>query len=624
MDSYLKKDSSKTSCIIMRQATSYELRQPDRTVKKSTGSFYTPDYLADLIVQDVLFAWLSTRGDTTIRNSKDLDRLGSVERKSLLDELTKITILDPSVGEGAFLLAAAELITKIRSILGDKEGEKHRRLKIVTNNLYGVDLDYDAVESCKTRLQKWGKTSSKRDDLNIRYGNSLVGELNAQSSGKREYDPHSFHWKKEFAQVFSEKSQGFSIVVGNPPYGSILSMNDRRFISNYYAFNVGDNRTGTWNSASHFIVRSMDLLEDTGHLGFLIPNSILRVKQFTKTREFLLNSTNLWKIVDEGSPFGDVTLEMVSIFCSKDSANPNQEIRVESRRPELVQLNRVPISVLKSNGIFPIYHDHIFSKILERGRKHLLVAVRGRDIPKEHTKKEAGSQFIIPFVTSGRSVRRYHIDQRYLVYTDNWLHQDSALKESFENEFLVATKNYRYPRCVLKPKGVVHGGGIVRIIPQDANANLRVLGLILNSKLVRQVCIKYLTNYSQLTCCLNTGIMEELPIVLPNRSLSYSILFDSLTSLYSEQEEHHYQTRTLLERLSDALVYSLYFQDSDNLEQLVDDRISVMRYETISPEKLFNVINDSEILKAIDEILESPVVKEIELLGNFPPPKKIS
>jgi hypothetical protein len=606
----------------MRQATSYDLRQPDRTVKKSTGSFYTPDYLADLIVQDVLFAWLSTSGDTTIRNSKDLDRLGSVERKSLLDELTKITILDPSVGEGAFLLAAAELITKIRSILGDKEGEKHRRLKIVTNNLYGVDLDYDAVESCKTRLQKWGKTSSKRDDLNIRYGNSLVGELNAQSSGKREYDSHSFHWKKEFAQVFFEKSQGFSIVVGNPPYGSILSMNDRRFISNYYAFNVGDNRTGTWNSASHFIVRSMDLLEDTGHLGFLIPNSILRVKQFTKTREFLLNSTNLWKIVDEGSPFGDVTLEMVSIFCSKDSANPNQEIRVESRRPELVQLNRVPISVLKSNGIFPIYHDHIFSKILERGRKHLLVAVRGRDIPKEHTKKEAESQFIIPYVTSGRSVRRYHIDQRYLVYTDNWLHQDSALKESFENEFLVATKNYRYPRCVLKPKGVVHGGGIVRIIPQDANANLRVLGLILNSKLVRQVCIKYLTNYSQLTCCLNTGIMEELPIVLPNRSLSYSILFDSLTSLYSEQEEHHSQTRTLLESLSDALVYSLYFQDSDNLEKLVDDRISVMRYETISPEKLCEVIDDTEISKAIDEILESPIVKEIELLGNFPPQKK--
>ncbi len=616
------KDSSKTSCTIMRQATSYDLQQLDKSVKKSTGSFYTPEYLANLITREVLFAWLSTIADRSIRHSRDLGRIEPEQRKSLLSAIGEIKILDPSVGGGAFLLAAAELITKIRGELGDTEGEKQRRHKIVTENLFGVDLDNNAIESCRTRLQEWGKTEIKSDDLNIRYGNSLVGELNAQSSREREYDSQSFHWKKEFAQVFSDKGQGFSIVIGNPPYGSILSQSERRFISDYYTYNVGDNRTGTWNSASHFIVRSMDLLEVTGHLGFLIPNSILRVKQFTKTREFLLNSTNLWKIVDEGSPFGDVTLEMISIFCSKNSVKPNQEIRVESRRPGLVQLNRVPVSVLKSSGIFPIYHDHIFSRIRERGKKHLLVAVRGRDIPKEHTRKEAGSQFVIPYITSGRSVRRYHIDTRYLVYSDNWLHQDTALKESFENEFLVATKNYRYPRCVLKPKGVVHGGGIVRITPRYANANLRVLGLILNSKLVRQICIRYLTNYSQLTCCLNTGIMEELPIVLPNRHLSYSILFDSLTSLYSDQEGYQSQTRTMLEHLSDALVYSLYFHDNYGLEKLVDDRVSAIRNETTSPENLCKVLGDSEILNAIDEILESPTVKEIELLGNFPPSKK--
>ena len=622
MDSYFMKACSKTSCTIMRQATSYDLQQLDKSVKKSTGSFYTPEFLANLISREALFAWLSTRVDRSIRHSRDFGHFEPEQRKSLLSALGEIKILDPSVGEGVFLLAAAELITKIRVELGDTEREKQRRHKILTENLFGVDLDNNAIESCRTRLQEWGKASLESDDWNIRYGNSLVGELHDQSSIKREYDSQSFHWKKEFAQVFSDNGQGFSIVIGNPPYGSILSMNDRRFISNCYNYNVGDNRTGTWNSASHFIVRSMDLLEDTGQLGFLIPNSILRVKQFTKTREFLLNSTNLWKIVDEGSPFGDVTLEMVSIFCSKNSANPNQEILVESRRPGLVQPNRVPLSVLKSSGIFPIYYDHIFSKILERGKKHLLVAVRGRDIPKEHTMKEAGSQFIIPYITSGRSVRRYHIDPRYLVYTDNWLHQDSALKESFENEFLVATKNYRYPRCVLKPKGVAHGGGIVRITPRYANANLRVLGLILNSKLVRQICIRYLTNYSQLTCCLNTGIMEELPIVLPDKPLSYSILFDSLTSLYSEQEGFHSQTRTMLEHLSDTLVYALYFHDSDSLEKLVDDRVSDMKYETISPENLCKVLGDSEILNAIDEILESPAVKEIELLGNFPPSKK--
>jgi hypothetical protein len=116
--------------------------------------------------------------------------------------------------------------------------------------------------------------------------------------------------------------------------------------------------------------------------------------------------------------------------------------------------------------------------------------------------------------------------------------------------------------------------------------------------------------------------MEELPIVLPNRHLSYSILFDSLTSLYSDQEGYQSQTRTMLEHLSDALVYSLYFHDNYGLEKLVDDRVSAIRNEITSPEILCKVLVDSEILNAIDEILESPTVKEIELLGNFPPSKK--
>ncbi len=476
---------------IMRQAISYHIQQHEKSVRKSTGSFYTPDYLADLITREALFAWLSNKGERRIRHLRDLSLVECEVRKSLLSELREISILDPSVGEGAFLLAAANLITKLRMELGDNEKEKLRRHQIVTGNLFGVDLNGTAAELCKARLQEWCNDSVNSNDVNIRIGNSLVGELNNKPSGLRRADNYSFNWKEEFPRVFSPGFPGFSIVIGNPPYGSILSMSERMFISKFYSFNVGGGRTGTWNSAAHFIVRSIDLLEDNGHLGFLIPNSILRVKQFSKTREFLLNSSSLLKIVDEGSPFDDVTLEMVSIFCRKDSSNPNQEIRVESRRPGLYQFNRVPLSVLKSSQVFSIYHDHIFGKILEKGQKHLLVAGRGRDIPKAHTRKTAESPFLVPYITSGRSVRRYHINPQFVSFTDDWFLKDSALRESFENEFLVATKNYRFPRCILKPKGVVHGGGIVRITPKYPNAELRTLGLILNSKLVRQICIRY-------------------------------------------------------------------------------------------------------------------------------------
>ena len=110
----------------------------------------------------------------------------------------------------------------------------------------------------------------------------------------------------------------FEISLDTLGYMGILGMIERNHIATSFPFNVGGGRTGTWNSAAHFIVRAVSLMKNGGRLGFLVPNSILRVKQFKKTRDFILNQAGLWKIVDEGSPFDGVTLEMVSLFLRKD------------------------------------------------------------------------------------------------------------------------------------------------------------------------------------------------------------------------------------------------------------------------------------------------------------------
>jgi hypothetical protein len=286
---------------------------------------------------------------------------------------------------------------------------------------------------------------------------------------------------------------------------------------------------------------------------------------------------------------------------------------VESRRHDLDQSNVLSSQVLTESRVFPIYHDYILTKILKRGQKGLLVAGRGRDIPKEHVRKKQTSKFKTPYLTSGRSVQRYCLKVPYVFYTDDWFQRHSALKNSFENELLVATKNYRFPRCVLKSQGMIHGGGIVKITPLYHNADLHVLGLILNSKLVKQISIRYLTNYSQLTCCLNTGIMEELPLALPKRPQVYRELFDMLSHLHSNQNEISDRECILsLEKLADALVYSLYFGD-ERLEQRVSQEIN----------DLCVTAQEQDVVKMIDEISNDSIVKEIERLGSFPASRKL-
>jgi len=551
----------------------------ERSQKKSLGSFYTPPYLAKLIAEESLNAWF--------RNHSSYDN------ENLLKLVKNLKILDPSVGAGAFLIAAANWLDNKQQELGDKSSFETRRESIVRDSLYGVDLVTEAVDECRTELSQWvGKTIPD----NIRVGNSLI----------------SFDWNTNFSNVTTRENPGFDIILGNPPYGNILTKEERKFIQKTYPFVVGKNRTGTWNSAAHFIVRSSMFLRQDGELGFLIPNSILRVKQFTKTRQFLIDYLKLWKIIDEGSPFNDVTLEMVTVFCSKQKSGISDMVDVESRRPGYEQKNSIPMKLLKTSTIFSLYHDEIFESILKRGQKNLLVATRGRDIPKAFVRQQKSGPYKIPYITSGRSVRRYHIDKKHQIYTNEWYGRNEGMKVSFSNELLVATKNYRYPRCVIKPTGTLHGGGIVQIKPSIEDANLRALGLILNSRLIQYICTRYLTNYSQLTTCLNTGILEELPIVLPEFSDSFAILFDALSKLYNEEQLPEWESCiNTIEKISEALVYELYFGNNVELQKELAELIEVEEsFENIH--SLCELIQNKSIVSQTEKIMRMSIVEKIE------------
>ncbi len=561
-----------------------------RFQKKKLGAFYTPPHLAALITDESLNTWL--------------DNQSATEKNHQLKMIQSVKILDPAAGAGAFLLSAADWLDKTRQKLGERTSITKRRESIVRNSLYGVDLISDAVDKCRSEILQWVSPNEEEQQVildsvhdNIKQGNSLT----------------SFDWTTEFSSVTTRTNPGFDIILGNPPYGNLLSKDEREFIQSKYPFNVGGSRTGTWNSAAHFIVRASMLLRQNGELAFLIPNSILRVKQFSKTRQFLLDNQKLWKIIDEGSPFDGVTLEMVTIFCRGQKPETSGVIKVESRRPGFEQNNSVSLKLFRSSNIFTIYHDAIFEAILEKGQKNLLIATRGRDIPKEHVKLAITKPYSTPYITSGRSVRRYHIDKKYQIYTNDWFLRNKGLKESFDNELLVATKNYRYPRCVIKPPGTIHGGGIVQIRPSSNTVNLRTLGLILNSRLIQYVCTRYLTNYSQLTTCLNTGILEELPIILPKYPETYALLFDVLSMLHhEEQTSERERCINIIETISEALVYDLYFGNNQELQREMALLLGADRTYKNDPMILCEKMKTKSIVREASKVTNLPEVQQIE------------
>ena len=140
--------------------------------RKTTGSYYTPDQLVQLLIVSALLPVIADR----------LAKASTPEEKE--QALLAIRVLDPACGSGHFLLAAARRLAlelaRIRA--GDEEPSEELRQEclreVVARCIYGVDKNPMAVELCKVAL--WieavdpGKPLSFLD-AHIQCGDSLVG-----------------------------------------------------------------------------------------------------------------------------------------------------------------------------------------------------------------------------------------------------------------------------------------------------------------------------------------------------------------------------------------------------------------------------------------------------------------
>ena len=150
--------------------------------RKTTGSYYTPDSLVQLLLDSALDPVLD-RVEREARNA------GQDQAEALLD----VTVLDPACGSGHFLLAAAARIAarvaRIRGSGAASAQDYHHALREVARRcLHGVDRNPMAVELAQVAL--WIETVEPGRplgflDANIRCGDALLGvfDLAALNAG---------------------------------------------------------------------------------------------------------------------------------------------------------------------------------------------------------------------------------------------------------------------------------------------------------------------------------------------------------------------------------------------------------------------------------------------------------
>jgi len=132
------------------------------TGRHDTGSYYTPKPIVSFMSREALKGYLSDAlsGESTEAIAKFVDQhdpSGVRNGEWVLDALRKVRVCDPACGSGAYLLGMLHELVDLRSSLllgrkGDDEALYAKKLQIINQNLYGVDLYPFAVNIARLRL----------------------------------------------------------------------------------------------------------------------------------------------------------------------------------------------------------------------------------------------------------------------------------------------------------------------------------------------------------------------------------------------------------------------------------------------------------------------------------------
>ena len=300
---------------IIRQTPSGRAVVEDKPeVKKAGGVFYTPAYIVDYIVRETV---------------------GKLVAGQAPKQVSKLRVLDPACGSGSFLVGAFHfLLDWHRDWYVEDGAAKHakeiyqgpggqwllttaEKKRILLNNIYGVDIDSQAVEVTKLSLLLKVLERENRETLerqlrllheralpdlagNIKCGNSLIGpdfydqRQMTLLDEEEQYRINAFDWQAEFPEIFKGNERGFDAVIGNPPY---VRMEEFKEIKDYLGakYKVHVARADLY---AYFVERAHGLLRPHGRFGMIISNKFIKANYGSPLRKFLADAATVEEIAD--------------------------------------------------------------------------------------------------------------------------------------------------------------------------------------------------------------------------------------------------------------------------------------------------------------------------------------
>lgn len=325
------------------------------TERRDTGSYYTPRTVVQFMCKESLKSYLGSEWTDLIDGYKN-DNISVPQARELLTKIYKLKVVDPACGSGAYLLGMLQelyTLTKLLEIRAETDtprDEYQRKLSIIQNNLYGVDLYQFASNIARLRLWLSLAVDFEGDepdplpnlDFKIETGDSLIAPdpsggvepglhreivrqyiqlkredfmpANEEERNQRHRQieekknsikgwlhaagqVNGFDWQVEFLEVFIEG--GFDIVIANPPYGAKGDSPVPDEVRNLY-FNQRNpaERGQSKDPYGIFIARGLQLLKPSGTMSYIVSDTWRTIKSHRPLRKRILDNTTVFHVLD--------------------------------------------------------------------------------------------------------------------------------------------------------------------------------------------------------------------------------------------------------------------------------------------------------------------------------------
>ena len=608
-----------------------EIKNEDISKRKKEGIFYTPEYITDYICRNTIVPYLSKSGTNEV--DKLIDEY-SRDLEVLEEKFKKIKILDPACGSGAFLIKAVDVlfeifekVQKLKESYGDysvdiwrkkskkqitlnKHTEQDTIKEIIQNNIFGVDINEESIETTKLSLfLRIARRGKKLPDLsdNIKCGNSLIDD--EEVAGDK-----AFKWEEEFPFKFD-------VVIGNPPYVRDRELDKEEL--NY--LNDKFHEVGVTNLAIVFIKLAHQLIKEKGLVSMIVPKSLLFASNWDNIRNYI--SPYLVNVIDCGKVWKEVKLEQVIYIFKNEKGNKYSGGFLEGNKINSIgNLDKKYIGEFKFlPARIPKIHLEIGKKIKQKGVSMNSLFNNTAGVPfQKHISPNGDYQMIGGAEISREGIfgTKGKINKKWTGANNAFIKENSVLAQNIIAHLTKPHNHIKIISCIPTEKEVgkiVLANTINQLIPKT-NFNTfkvnRYLWCLLNSNLLNWYIYNFIFAHAIRTMHFYGPVTEKIPI--PKISLSEQKPFiDKADEMLKLNKEFYEKKNKFLNRIKELEIdkiskklnkfYELSF--ADFLKELSKKKINLGLKDRENWESYFEE-RKKELEKLKEEIDETD--KEID------------